>query len=116
MDTILIVCGAGASSTFLASRMRSIARERDISLHILPLDAEAMSAHLSSAAAVLVGPHLEAGFDDLRTAATAAHVPIALLPASAFGPSGAEFAIGMVSELLNTHTSEPDTAPTAQPN
>ncbi len=29
IKTILIVCGAGASSTFLASRMRAIARTRN---------------------------------------------------------------------------------------
>jgi cellobiose PTS system EIIB component len=113
MDTILIVCGAGASSTFLASRMRSITRERGIPLSILPLNAEAMTAHLPSAAAVLIGPHLESRFDELSDAAATFGVPIALLPSNAFGPSGAEFVLGMVGELMSVESAPSDPTPAA---
>ena len=77
---ILVVCGAGASSTFVAQRLRTAAAAAG-------LDWEASAGAQDSAAAddadlVLVGPHLADRFDDAR-AATAR--PVVMLPADVFG-------------------------------
>lgn len=101
MDTILVVCGAGASSTFLASRMRSLAKDRgltDITARAASnLDIE---ARLPDARVLLVGPHLAADYPNLEAAAAAQDVAAALLPTTAFGPTGAAAALDLALSLL----------------
>lgn len=99
MDTIVIVCGAGASSTFLASRMRSVARERGMELRVAAVGTEQLADALETARAVLVGPHLSDGFEPIAAAAAAHGVPVALLPETAFGPAGAAQAVDLAASL-----------------
>jgi PTS system cellobiose-specific IIB component len=100
MDTILIVCGAGASSTFLASRMRNLATQRGLSLVARAASTNDLADRLPSARAMLVGPHLESSFGDLKAQADAHSVPSALLPATAFAADGAADALDLALTLL----------------
>lgn len=76
---ILVVCGAGASSTFVAQRLRRAAA-------LAGLDWEA-SAGLESTASgsdhdlILVGPHLGDRLDAIRESASA---PVVVLPEDVF--------------------------------
>lgn len=109
MTTILIVCGAGASSTFLASRMRSIAASRGLSYVIQATNQIDVKTQLAGADILLVGPHLGSEFDSLDAIASGHEVAAALLPATAFGPTGADAAVDLVMGLI------PVTAPTPTP-
>ena len=100
MDTILIVCGAGASSTFLASRMRSLARTRGIELSITAASDSDLADHLSFVDVLLVGPHLAPRYSSLSAQASDAGAASLLLPATAFGTGGAEAALDAALELL----------------
>lgn len=104
MDTILVVCGAGASSTFLATRMRKIASSRGLSVVARAASNLDIANRLPEARVLLVGPHLETVFDELYSLAASHGVPAALLPASAFGPSGADAALDLALSLLYAST------------
>ena len=76
---ILVVCGAGASSTFVAQRLRSAAAAAG-------LDWEATAGMESSVSdsdhdLVLVGPHLSDRLDAIRDSV---RVPVAVLPGDVF--------------------------------
>lgn len=106
MDLILVVCGAGASSTFLASRIRKLAEER-----ALPVTARAASnldidGRIGDASVLLVGPHLEPSFAELQILADKHSVHAALLPSTAFGPDGAENALQTALALLSQETKD----------
>lgn len=101
MKSILIVCGAGASSTFLASRMRSLAKARNLPLAVEAASDIDMDARLAHVDALLVGPHLADRFQSLRQQAERLGVAAALLPATAFGPGGADEAFALVTSLLS---------------
>src|SRR6185503_20153261 len=62
MDLVLVVCGAGASSTFLASRMRMLATERGLDITARAASNLDLASHLPDARVLLVGPHLESSF------------------------------------------------------
>ena len=109
MDTILIVCGAGASSTFLASRMRAIAASRSLPITVEAVSQYDLDSRLPGASALLVGPHLAPVFDSLVASAAVAHVPAALLEPTVFGPTGAETAFDLASGLI--HSGWPTTQP-----
>jgi PTS system cellobiose-specific IIB component len=101
MDLILVVCGAGASSTFLAGRIRSLATERGLDLTARAASNLDLTARLEDATVLLVGPHLEASFPELQAEAAAQSVPAGLLPATAFGPDGAAEALAQALALLD---------------
>ena len=100
MQSVLIVCGAGASSTFLASRMRSIAKARGLELTVSASSDSELRPRLHTTSVLLVGPHLEPSFAALRAEAAEFGIPAALLPQTAFGPGGAEHAIDLVVSLV----------------
>ena len=76
---ILVVCGAGASSTFVAQRLRKAASDAG-----LDWDAAAGMEHSVTASdhgLILVGPHLADRLDAIRDATSA---PVAVLPDDIF--------------------------------
>ena len=100
MDRVLIVCGAGASSTFLALRLRRVARARDLDLVVEAAAQPDLDERLAATSILLVGPHLRAQFDELNDRATRRGARAALLPDTVFGPEGADAAADLVTELL----------------
>ncbi|NQX29607.1 hypothetical protein HQQ81_19860 [Microbacteriaceae bacterium VKM Ac-2854] len=102
MRKILIVCGAGASSTFLAHRMRAGARTRGIEATIRAETLASLADSLAGVDVVLVGPHLADRFDGISREAARVGTAVALLPEDAFGASGAEAALDTVEELLGS--------------
>ena len=104
MVMILVVCGAGASSTFLASRIRKLAENRGLDITAKAASTEDVAARLPEAGLLLVGPHLESSFALLEAQAAQANIPASLLPSTAFGPTGAEDALARAISLLSTTT------------
>ena len=105
MATILVVCGAGASSTFLASRIRALAATRAIDVTAKAISESQLEASLPEADAILFGPHLADGYSEL--VARSGGVPTALLPADAFGPTGAAAALDLALPLIHQTESAP---------
>jgi cellobiose PTS system EIIB component len=103
VERVLIVCGAGASSTFLALRVRAVARERGLDLVVEAGTVEDLEERLPATDALLVGPHLAAQFDELLLRATGTGTQAGLLPDDVFGPGGAEAATDLLGELLARH-------------
>lgn len=80
---IIVVCGAGASSTFIAHRIRRAAVTRGLSVRAQASSASALDDVLPGADVLLVGEHLVEQLASLRERARAASVPIAILPEGA---------------------------------
>ena len=100
MDRVLIVCGAGASSTFLALRLRRVARARDLDLVVEAATVVELDERLAATRILLVGPHLGTRFDELEQRAATVGAKAALLPDTVFGPEGADDAADLVAGLL----------------
>lgn len=102
METVLIVCGAGASSTFLASRIRRAAEAQGLSLVVEAGSQEDVPSRLDGVDVLLVGSHLAASYDSLAAHAIDRGVRAALLPPTASGPDGAEAALELVRGLARS--------------
>jgi PTS system cellobiose-specific IIB component len=109
METVLIVCGAGASSTFLASGIRRAAAAEGLDLRVVAGSQDDLPARLDSIDLLLVGSHLAESFDTLATEARDHGVRAALLPAQASGPGGAPAALELVRGLVRSAQSAPST-------
>lgn len=81
---ILVVCGAGASSTFIAVRMRKTAELRGLTVTVTAGSESDLAYGLAGIDVLLIGPHLAGLYDDIREHADQAGVGVVLLPATIF--------------------------------
>ncbi|CAH0154204.1 PTS sugar transporter subunit IIB [Microbacterium foliorum] len=98
---ILVVCGAGASSTFVAQRLRRAASEAG-----LEWDAFAGMEHSVAGGAhdlVLVGPHLADRLDAIRDVARTRAV---VLPEDVFADRDGTRTLALVRSILADTTSK----------
>jgi len=86
---ILVVCGAGASSTFVAQRLRAAGRAAGRDLDAVPVGRATLAARLPGADLLLIGPHLP-DLDEVRAEAGHHGVRAVVLPPEVFtDPDGA---------------------------
>jgi PTS system cellobiose-specific IIB component len=76
---VLIVCGAGASSTFLAQRLGRAAIARGVDLTPVPTSSAAAPELVPASDVVIAGAHLGAAIAALGSAAAAADVPFVVI-------------------------------------
>lgn len=100
MMRILIVCGAGASSGFIAQRMRKAAKAKGIDARVDARSEAELEENLDSADVLLVGPHLKYMIDEVTATAAKSGVRTALIPQKIYGSldgAGAfDLALGLV--------------------
>lgn len=77
---IIVVCGAGASSTFVAVKLRSAAASRGLQVEVAAGSASQLDS-FAGVDVVLVGSHLESAVPGLRARAAASGTAVAVLPA-----------------------------------
>ncbi|MBN9184538.1 PTS sugar transporter subunit IIB [Microbacterium sp.] len=81
---ILVVCGAGASSTFVAQRVRHAAQSRGLAYTAFAGTEQSLPIDLDAADVVLVGPHLAHAMERIERDAAARGARVVLLPADIF--------------------------------
>jgi len=100
---IVVVCGAGASSTFVAVKLRSAARARGAAIEVQPGSASQLES-LAGVDVLLVGAHLEAAVPSLRERAAATGTAVAVLPpvspAALDGERALDLALGAKATTL----------------
>lgn len=81
---ILVVCGAGASSTFVAQRINSAARARKLAYLATATDEASLADRVGSSELVLLGPHLAPHLEEIKGLAAPYGVTVVLLDADVF--------------------------------
>lgn len=94
MATIVLVCAAGVSGTFLARRIASSLPD----VEFVVTTEHALDDALTGADAVLIAAQLASAEADIRR--RAAPRPVAVLPADAMTPAGSILAIDAVDALV----------------
>jgi len=59
MKNILLACGSGASSGFIAQKMRKAAKERKLGISIKAVSDTEILEHIDGVGVLMVGPHLK---------------------------------------------------------
>lgn len=113
---ILVVCGAGASSTFVAQRIRRAAAEAALPYSVVAGHEASLPTDLASADLVLLGPHLAQRLDDVRAQARPFGATVALLPDGIFTDQDGSRALAVVRDAVAgaqvEQTAAPNRAPT----
>ena len=81
---ILVVCGAGASSTFVAQRINKAARARKLAYSATATNEASLAEGVETSDLVLLGPHLAARFEQVKDLAAPHGVTVVLLDADVF--------------------------------
>ena len=117
---ILVVCGAGASSTFVAQRVRHAAQAAGRQISAVAGTEQSLPIDLDAADIVLVGPHLRHALDRIRFEAASRDAAVILLPDDVFTDIDGTRTLALVREKLPlpgapsaTGQRTPDPTPTA---
>lgn len=81
---ILVVCGAGASSTFVAQRVRRAAQDAGLPWTAIAGTEQSFPIDLDAGDVILVGPHLADALPRIEQAAGARMTTVVLLPDDIF--------------------------------
>ncbi|GAA3897503.1 PTS sugar transporter subunit IIB [Microbacterium invictum] len=98
---ILVVCGAGASSTFVAQRLRHAAQARGRDISAIAGTEQSLPIDLDDADIVLVGPHLHTSLERIRRQASVRGARVILLPPEAFTDLDGTRTLDLVDAALN---------------
>jgi len=98
MKKILLVCGTGASSGFMAKNIRKAAKEKGMELSIKARSDAEVDEYIEEIDLLLIGPHLKYMVVDLKEIAKPHQVPVHVITEEAYGAlDGAK----MLAEILS---------------
>ena len=97
---ILVVCGAGASSTFVAQRLNRALRTEGMSYAAEAVTSSSLLHSLVGADVVLLGPHMADTAEDVRSLTGPGPVPVVLLPPDIHDDLDGRRALAVLREVL----------------
>ncbi len=97
---ILIVCGGGASSGFLAQSIRKAAKKKGISINIKARSESEVDDYINDIDVLLFGPHLKYMEDDLISKGKTHNVPVAMIDQLIYGSLNGDKALELILKLL----------------
>lgn len=100
MKRILLICGNGASSGFLAANMRKYSLKSAIEITVEAHSQTELADYIEDFDVVLVGPHLRFMFDDLKKMTDKYDKPIDILDQLTYGTLNGEKAVTLALQLL----------------
>jgi PTS system cellobiose-specific IIB component len=97
---ILVVCGAGASSTFVAQRVRHAAHDQGLAYTAFAGTEQSLPIDLDAADVVLVGPHLAHALERIERDAAARGTTVVLLPPDVFADKDGTRTLALVRDAV----------------
>lgn len=76
---VLLVCGSGASSGFMAANMRKAAKSLGYEMKIIARSESDIESYIDEIDALMIGPHLKYLADDLNSRINGKNVKIILM-------------------------------------
>ncbi len=100
MKKILLVCGTGASSGFMAKNIRQAAKARGMEWDVKARSDSVVEDYIEEIDLLLVGPHLAYMLGDLEEIAEPYDVPVAIIPKDAYGNLDGDAVCDLIQEDL----------------
>ncbi len=105
---ILVVCGAGASSTFVAQRINGAARARELPWVAIATNGVSLPDEVEAGDLILVGPHFAGHLDEIRDLAAPHGAGVVLLDTDAFSDIDGSRALARIEVAIEDGTVRPD--------
>ena len=85
MKNVLLVCGTGASSGFMAKNIRQAAKAHGVDISFKARSDSEVEEYIEEIDLLLVGPHLKYMLNDLEEIADPYDVPVRIIDEAAYG-------------------------------
>lgn len=100
MKQILLVCGTGASSGFMARNIRQAVKARGLDYDVKARSDSVLEDYIEDISLLLVGPHLDYMLKDLEEIVEPYNVPVRIIPKEAYGSLDGEAVADLITEIL----------------
>jgi PTS system cellobiose-specific IIB component len=98
--TILLVCGGGMSSGFLAQNIRKAAKNRSMDLEVFARSESEVEEYVDRIDVLLYGPHLKYLEKELIEKVSGRNIPISIIDQSIYGMIDGERTLDLILELI----------------
>ena len=98
---VLLACGSGASTGFMATSMRKSAKKKGIEADIKARSESEIDKYLSEIYCLLLGPHLDYMKEEIQQKANEYNVPVACISKTAYGRLDGAKALEEALELIS---------------
>lgn len=106
MIKVMLVCGGGASSGFLATSMRKAARKKGVTMDIFAKSESEVEHFKDEIQVLLVGPHLEYLSDEIAEKLVGTDVIMSIIEKNIYGALDGEKAVEKVLNLMEERNNE----------
>ena len=98
--TILLCCGAGMSSGFLAQQMRGAAKKQGIMAKVEAKSQNNIADDLPKTDILLIGPHLSYAFEELKAMCDPYEIPVLIIPKDMYAGLDGKGLLALCMETL----------------
>ncbi|APB71187.1 PTS sugar transporter subunit IIB [Paenibacillus polymyxa] len=102
MTRVLLICGAGASSGFMANAIRKAGKKRGIEMSVQARSESQLSEYVNEIDVLLVGPHLKYMEDEIKEKMNRLPVKVAVIPQDIYGTLDGNKACDLLLNMLET--------------
>lgn len=100
MKKILLCCGSGASSGFMAQRAQEAAKKRGLDYNIKARSESEVEDYIDELDLVLLGPHFAHRLEAVKDIAGEYNVPVDLIKGEVYGSLDGDGLISQIEEIL----------------
>lgn len=100
MTRVLLVCGSGASSGFMASNIRKAAKSKHVDISVIARSEKNMEEYLPELDVLLIGPHYKQILDDTKKLAETYNVKVEVIDAKAYGALDGNAVLNHILEII----------------
>lgn len=97
---ILLCCGAGMSSGFLAQRARQAAKKRKMSISIDARSESEVAGYLKQTNVLLIGPHYGNRINDFKRMAEPYGIPVIVIPKDIYASLNGDALLDVVFDVI----------------
>lgn len=97
---VLLVCGSGASSGFMAANIRKAAAARGIAMHVTARSESEVLNYVEDINCLLVGPHLASNFGAIVEDIKGYDIKCAIIDKNCYAKLNGDMAVDQILELF----------------
>lgn len=97
---VLLVCGSGASSGFMATNINKAAKKRGINCKVRARSQNEVDSYIDEIDCIMVGPHLKYAVPELEDKANGKNVKVAIMKKSYYAMLDGEKALDHILSLF----------------
>lgn len=101
MKNVLLVCGTGASSGFMAKNIRKAAKSKGKDINVKARSDSELDEYIEEIDLLLVGPHLKYMISDLESAAALYNVPVEIIKEESYGSLDGDAVLEQIETIID---------------